>query len=274
MTYISVDEVRNRSGAPTSLVSDTQITEFIAQVEPEMARWLNTAFVPTEIIEIRDGNSMSIIFARKNPILSIRKLVSNGSTNITPAYLNWHKPSGKILLTSSAEAGVFISGSQNTFIKYIYGLLNESSTKTATIASAIVGTTISLSVSSITDFVDKDWVEIYGMDGHREVAQITGVPTGSTIVDEIVKTHESGSVVVKLQIPEFIKNYMMIEAAICVAINAIGATYVFNASYNLGDLQVTKGVPYTHWRESVNFLLKERAMRRATIRIRPSILVD
>ena len=113
------------------------------------------------------------------------------------------------------------------------------------------------------------------MDGNCEVAKITNDPVGNTFaVDTIVKPHESGSVVVKLVIPEYIKTYMMIEAAICVAINAIGSTYVFNASYNLGELQVTKGVPYTHWRESVDKLTKERMMRKARIKPRPSMVVD
>ena len=67
---------------------------------------------------------------------------------------------------------------------------------------------------------------------------------------------------------------MLIEAGICAGINALGATYTFNASYQLGELQVTKGVPYTHWRESLNSLFKEREMRKVRIKIRPSIVVD
>jgi len=275
MTYITADEVRNRSGVPTSLITDAQLTEFISQVEPEMARWMNTAFVPTEVIEIRDGNGLSRIFARKNPILSVRVLTSNNSTTIDPADVHWHKPSGKIFLTSDADAGRFVTGSQNTFIKYIYGMLVESSTKTTSASASIAGTSVALTVSSITGFADEDWVEIYGMDGKREVAQINATPSGTTIqVDQLVKTHESGSVIAKLEIPEYIRTYMLIEAALCAAMNAIGATYVFNASYSLGELQVTKGVPYTHWRETVNNLLKERKMRKDRIKPRPSIMVD
>ena len=67
---------------------------------------------------------------------------------------------------------------------------------------------------------------------------------------------------------------MECEAAIYVAINAIGATYTFNASYQIGELSVTKGVPYTHWRESVSQMLKERENLRRLIKPRPYIGVS
>ena len=275
MSLISVDEVRNRSGAPTSLVSDAQITTFISQVEEEMARWINTSFTPKQVIEVRDGNGSSHMFSRKNPLLSIREITVNKTTSVTPSSVNWNVSSGKIMLTATSEGGNFTTGQQNTFVKYIYGFLEESSTSTSSTAAVIVGSDVSISVSSITGFSDEDWVEIYGMDGYREVAQINATPALGVIqVDQLVKTHSSGSTVVLLQVPVFIKTYMMIEAAICVAINAIGATYVFNASYSLGDLQVTKGVPYTHWQSSVEKLYKERAMRKSRIKPRPSIMVD
>jgi len=275
MTFITVDEVRNRSGAPSSLVSDAQITEYIDQVELEMTKWLNTVFAPKQVIEVRNGNGMSHIFARKNPLLTVREITVNKTTSVTPSTIQSNKPSGKIMLTAESEGGNFTTGSQNTFIKYLYAMVEESDTSTESTAATIAGSTVSISVSSITGFSDEDWVEIYGMDGFREVAQITGVPIETTlIVDKLIKTHESGSVVVLLQIPEYVRVYMMIEAAICVAINAIGATYVFNASYSMGDLQVTKGVPYTHWQSSVEKLYKEREMRKSRIKIRPSTMVD
>lgn len=275
MTYITADEVRNISGVPTSLITDAQLNEFIGQVEPEMERWLNTSFTPKEKIDIMDGNGTIRMFVTKNPLLTVRELTLNDSTTITPAYIDWYKPSGKVWLSSSAESTSFTTGQQNTFIKYIYGFLDESSTSTATTADVTAGTSVSLTVSSITGFSEDDWVEIYGMDGKREAAQINAAPSGSTIqVDQLVKAHESGSVVVLLEIPEFIKKYMIIEASICAAINAMGATYVFNASYSLGELNVTKGVPYTHWKASMDYLLKERELRRARIKPRPSILVN
>jgi len=275
MTYISATEVRNRSGAPTSLITDVQITQYITEVEAEMARWINTAFTPKQTIEIVDGKGTSRMFTKKNPLLSVRAMTLNDSTSITPSYIDWYKPSGKMVLSKSAESSTYTQGHQNTFIKYIYGMVEETTTDTTLSTASTSGTTVSLTVASITGFADEDWVEIYGMDGNKEVAQISGTPATSTIiVDQLVQSHAADSVIVKLQIPEHIKTYMLIEASISAAINAIGATYTFNASYSLGDLQVTKGVPYTHWRESVEKLLKERNMRQSRIKPRPSILVD
>jgi len=130
-------------------------------------------------------------------------------------------------------------------------------------------------VTSISGFADEDWVEIYGMDGKQEVAQISGDPVGTTIVvDQLVQAHESGSTIVKLQIPYKIKRYMEIEASIYVAVFAIGGTYTFNTSYSLGELTVNKGEPYPQWREVIQRMINERKMRRETLKIRPSILVD
>jgi len=275
MTFITADDVRRASGAPESLITDTLIDEAIVIVEHEMKRWMNTAFVPTLRIEHRDGNSLPRMFSMKNPLLSVRALTINDSTSITPSKIDWEKQSGKIMMTHDSESSTFTNGNNNTFIKYLYGLLEDSTTLTTTGADAAVGTDVALTVASITGFDKDDWVEIYGMDGTKEVAQINDTPAGTTIqVDQLVKAHESDSQLVKLQIPYYIKRYMEIEAAIYVAVFAIGGTYTFNTSYSLGELQVNKGEPYPQWREVIQRMINERKMRRATIRIRPSILVD
>lgn len=275
MTYITADDVRRASGAPSSLITDTLIEAAIVIVEAEMKRWMNTAFVPTVRIEHRDGNSIHRMFLMKNPLLSVRELTVNTSTTVSPAYLDWTKESGKILLGNTAESPTFVQGTNNTFIKYLYGLLEESTTNTTLSTATTAGTTVSMTVASISGFADEDWVEIYGMDGKQEVAQISGTPgAGVIIVDQLVQTHAADSVIVKLQIPYYIKRYMEIEAAIYVAVYAIGGTYTFNTSYTLGDLTVNKGEPYPQWREVIQRMINERKMRRATIRIRPSILVD
>ena len=273
MTYITVTDVRRASGAPTSLITDAYITSIIEVVEGEMERWVNTKFTPTQTIEALDGSGSNRFFTHKNPVLAVRGLNTN-DTDITLSSINIYKESGKIELGGDSETSQFIAKSKDTIIKYHYGLLDESSTNTTTSAASVAGTSVALSVASETGFVDEDWVEIYGMDGNKEVAQINTNPTTGVItVDQLVQAHESGSIVVKLQIPFHIKRYMEIEAALSVAINAIGATYTFNASYSLGDLSVVKGVPYTHWQSSVEKLLKEREMRKSRIKIRPHIVV-
>jgi len=275
MAFITADDVRRSSGAPTELITDTLINEAIALVESEMKRWMNTAFIPTVKIEHRDGNALQRMFTMKNPLLSVRALTVNDTTTIAPANIDWEKQSGKLLLNKDAESGTFVTGQNNTFIKYLYGLLEESTTTTDSTADSAVGTSVSLAVTSISGFADEDWVEIYGMDGKQEVAQISGTPSGTTIVvDQLVQTHASGSTIVKLQIPYKIKRYMEIEATIYISIYAIGGTYTFNTSYSLGELTVNKGEPYPQWREVIQRMINERKMRRETLKIRPSILVD
>ena len=275
MTFITADDVRRASGAPTSLISDTLIDEAIVIIESEMKRWMNTAFVPTVKIEHRDGNALQRLFVMKNPLLSIRALTVNDTTTISPAYIDWEKQSGKLLLNKDAESGTFVTGQNNTFIKYLYGMLEESDTNTTLSTATATGTTVSMTVASISGFADEDWVEIYGMDGKQEVAQISGTPAaGVIIVDQLVQAHAVDSTIVKLQIPYKIKRYMEIEAAIYVAIYAIGGTYTFNTSYSLGELTVNKGEPYPQWREVIQRMINERKMRRETLKIRPSILVD
>ena len=272
MSYLNVDDVRTASGAPSSLITDAQITSIITLVEKEMERWINTKFTPTETIEALDGSGKNNIFTKQNPVLAVRALKTN-DTSITLSSLNIYKESGKIEFGRESETSMFIAKSKDTWIKYLYGLLVESSIRTKTDAASTAGTSVALSVLSESGFAAEDWVESYGMDGNREVAEISATDTGEITVDELVQAHESDSIVVKLEIPDFIKRYMEIEAAISVAINAIGSTYVFNASYSLGELSVVKGVPYTHWRESMEKLLKERKMRVDRIKIRPHIVV-
>lgn len=273
MTYITVTDVRRASGAPSALITDAYITSIIEIVESEMERWMNTKFVPTVTIEALDGSGSGRIFTKRNPVLSVRALKTN-DTDVTPSTLHVYKASGKVELGISSEVTQFIAKSKDTWINYLYGLLDESSTVTTLSTASTAGTSVALSVASITGFTDLDWVEIYGMDGNREVAQISSTSTGIITVDKLVQAHEADSRIVKLQIPFYIKRYMEIEAALSVAINAIGSTYTFNASYSLGELSVVKGVPYTHWRESVEKLLKERDMRRSRIKIRPHIVVS
>lgn len=274
MTYITVTNVRDASGAPSSLITDTQITAIIEVVEGEMERWVNTKFTPTQTIEALDGSGSNRIFTHQNPVLAVRALKTN-DTDITVSSIHVHKESGKIELGEDSETAEFLAKTQDTIIKYHYGLLDESSTNTTTSSASTAGTNVALDVTSETGFADEDWIEINGMDGNKEVAQINTDPTTGVItVDQLVLAHESGSTVVKLQIPVYIKRYMEIEAALSVAINAIGATYTFNASYSLGELSVVKGVPYTHWQASVEKLLKERTMRKDRIKIRPHIVVS
>lgn len=269
-TYITADEVRIACGAPSSLISDADVNETIDLAEALVEKWLNTTFTPTTQIDILDGNGFSWIYPRKSPLLSVRTLKTN-DTSITLTGLKVYRESGKVDLHTGSETATFLAKKRSVIIKYLYGTMEESSTSTTTDADASAGTSVTVSVVSESGFTANDWVDIYGMDGYKETAQVSSTATGELVIDQLAFDHESGSTVVKLQCPIYVKRKMLVEAGLIVALNAIGATYTFNASYSLGDLSVTKGVPYTHWRESVEKLLKEREFLSKVVRPRPSI---
>lgn len=271
MTFISVTNVRTACGAPESLVTDTEIEHAISMVEEDLARYMNTKFTPTQKIDILDGNGTDRIILSQNPVLSIRALKTN-DTSITVSALHISKESGVIRLGDNSESSTFAQKYNKVWVKYLYGLLEESSTSTESTVATTAGSSVAITVSSISDFADEDWIEVYGMDGHREVAQVNATPSGTTItVDQLVQTHESGSIIVKLEIPTYIKRIMELEAGIYIALNAIGSTYTFNTSYTIGDFTTNRGIPYPHFQTQASKMIQERDMMMKRIRIRPSI---
>lgn len=273
-TYITVEDVRRSSGVPDTTteggMSDARISAGIDLVEEEMARWLNTKFVPTEEIDFLDGNSSPRIFVKRKPLLKVFSLQSNDQT-ITIPDINIYRESGMIALKSSASEANFIRKAQTVIVRYLFGFQERSSTSTSTTAAATVGTSVALSVSSSTGFSANDWVEVYGTDGNAEVAQVDSTASGVVTVDELTLTHASGSRVVKLQIPIFVKRIMELEMVVYVSLFVIGGTYNFTTSYQIGDLSVTKGEPYPQWRENYIRAAQELKIRRS--KVRPKIAI-
>jgi len=270
MSYVTAAEVRQVCGAPTALISDADIEALIANVESSTEGLMNTKFTPTQKIEITNGNNLDYIFTLYNPLLSVRELKTN-STAITPEYLKLHKGSGQIVLGTGSEAGVFVYGNNTVAIKYLYGLQEYSSTTTTLSTATTTGSAVEMAVASSTGIVAEDWVEIIGMDGYCEVAQVSSVDTGVITVDKLVYDHEADSVITLLQIPKKLKYFIMFEAGIAVALNAIGSTYTFNTNYGLGELSVTKGVPYPHFNTQYEKLIKSRDELRPILIPRPCI---
>ena len=268
MSYISVSDVRISSGAPSSLIPDADITHAISIVEPQVERLMNTKFTPTHRIDVLDGVDKDRIYTDKNPLLKVKSLKSNDSS-ITASSLIIDKGSGRIRFGDDSEASQFLVKAHNVIIEYYFAyLIEDEDNRTTTNGAVTAGSSIDVIVDDAQSFAEDDWVEIYGTDGYREVAKITTVSGTTMTVDNLIFGHVDESIFVKQKIPEFVQRYMELEASIYVAIAAIGATYTFNASYQLADLQVTKGVPYTHWRESVEKCIKERETLRKRIKPR------
>jgi len=259
-THITAAEVRRTCGIPATDINDTDVNAIIDEVEDQTPRFLNTKLSPTETIDFIDGNDTNRIFTTKLPLLKVKELRVD-TTDVTIAdNLIVHK-SGEVRLDNTngnPEVSKYISKKASTKIKYLYGWVEETSTSTATTADASAGSSVALAVSSETGFSADDWVEVYGMDGYREIAQVTGTDTNEITVDSLVFDHESGSTVVKMDVPETIKRLMRIVSSISMVARIVGESADDTTGYTLGELSVQKGEPYTQWRETANQLIAER----------------
>jgi hypothetical protein len=272
--YITLADVRRSSGVPSSLVSDAQVNSSIPIIQDLVAKWLNASFTPTEVIEIQDGNGLPRFFTRHNPLLSV-KYCKSDDTVLNVAELNTYKPSGMIYLGINSNMGSFVAKRNTLIIKYIHGLVEENpNVKTTLLTASIAGTSVNLAVASSTAFSVSDWVEIYNVDGHREVAQVTNKGAGFIVVDELILTHSLGSTIVKVQIGNTIKRFMELEASIYVGISALGSSYLFNKSYTLGDFTTSKDGGAEHWTSLLKANIQERDYLKQTIKIRPAIVVQ
>lgn len=273
MKYLNVVDVRIASGIPESLATDDAIEHAIDIVESMTERAMNTKFTPTLNIEVLDGTGTDRLFLLKNPVLRLESLSSDGN-NIDVSKVYLYRYSGRIILSSEADSSIFQNKHKSIIAKYRYGLMvPDDNTLTNLSFSISAGANVLATVADASNFAVGDWVDIYGTDGNREVAKIAAIDGNELTLDFLGLSHATDSIIVKLQIPYFIKRFIELEAVIYVGMNAIGATYTFNASYSIGDLSVTKGVPYTHWRESLQQAVKEREQLRNMIKPRFAIRV-
>jgi len=270
-TYISVESVRRTCGIGENEISDADVESTITEIEAQVPRYFNTHFVPTEKIEILDGDGTNRLLLNQNPLLSVREMKIDGTT-IDPANLEIWKDSGYVFLGEGATTQKFSDKKNKIVVKYIYGMVEDSSTSTTSSAAEVAGTAVSVAVASETGFVADDWVEILGMDGHREVAQVSSTSTGVLVLDQLVQTHELGSTITKLQININFTKIMNLIASIALVARIIGQSYDENTGYSLGELSIQKGEPYTQWRETANQFIKERDDLMRRIIIRPYII--
>lgn len=271
-TYIDVASVRRTCGIKVSEINDDDVDATIIEIEQEVPRIFNTVFTPTQKIEFWRGDGSGRALLQKNPILAVRELKIEGTTEDV-ANLEIDKQPGYIFLGQTATQSRFSLKENQNVVKYIYGTMQESNTNTISSDDEVAGTDVSIAVDSITDFEDEDWVEIYGMDGQREAAQINTAPVGGVIqVDQLVQSHEAGSTIVKLQVDPNFTKLMNLIASIALVARIVGQSYTDTVGYDLGELHVQKGEPYTQWRETANQFIKERDFLMSKIGIRPYIL--
>jgi len=205
--------------------------------------------------------------------LTVRELKIDGTAEDV-ANLEIEKESGYMFLGSSADISRFIQKRNSVVVKYIHGSIIPSQTVSTTSSAAeVAGTAVSVAVADSSSFAENDWVEIVGMDGNREAAQISSITDGTTIVlDQLVLAHESGSTITKLEIDHNFTHLMNLVCGIAAVARIIGQSYTDIVGYTLGELHVQKGEPYTQWRETANQLIKERDQIMSRISIRPFVM--
>jgi len=270
--YATVAEVRRICGIASTEISDTDVGLMIVDAEAKIPRFFNTFFKPTEIIEIQDGDGTNRHHLEKNPVLGVRALKIDGTAEDV-ANLEIQKSSGYIFLGKGSTIPTFADLRNSVVVKYLYGSVVHSQTvSTTSSAATVAGTGVSVSVVASASFAENDWVEILGMDGYREAAQISSIADGTTIeLDQLVLTHESGSNIVKLEVEHTFIELMNTVCAIACVARIIGQSYTDIVGYTLGELHVQKGEPYTQWRETANQLIKQRDAIMARISIRPAV---
>ena len=270
-TYVTVASARRTCGILEAEISDADVESTIVEVEAQIPRFFNTFFKPTEVIEIEDGDGTNRHHLSKNPVLSVRELKIDGTAEDVDN-LEIQKASGYIFLGSGASTPTFADKRNSVVVKYIHGSVVISQTvKTTSSAAEVAGTAVSVAVASSTGFAEDDWVEIFGMDGLREVAQISSITTGVLVLDQLVLSHESGSTIVKLEIEHTFIELMNTVCAIACVARIIGQSYTDIVGYTLAELHVQKGEPYTQWREAANQLIRIRDDIMKRISIRPSV---
>ncbi len=270
-TYITVASVRRTVGIDTSDISDADVGSTITEVEAQVPRYFNTVFTPTEVIQISDGDGTNRLLIDHNPLLAVRELRID-DTEYDPDTLEVYKDARYIFLGQTSTTPVFANKRNSVAVKYVYGTLEHSKTiKTVTDAASVAGSSIVLSVTSGSSFTVGNWIEILGMDGNREAAEITGAGASSITVDKLLLAHESGSNVFELVTSPNFTKLMNIIAGIAMGVRVIGESSTDITGYELGELRVQKGEPYTQWREQINQLIAERNDMMKRISIRPRV---
>lgn len=255
--FITVSDVRQRTGVDQTLIKqDSEIEPFLAPAEQRVEQYLNSVFQPKEIIEQVKGTDTDRVFLNNIPVLSVRD-VRSGDNDKPVSNFYWDR-GGKLYFKFNVDTDTREFSDNNKIkVRYIYGdVVEKARTKSNSDVSA--GNSVLIPVNDVSIFSNNDWVEIQGMDGNKEVAQITNTTSNAIQVDEIVRDHESGSFVSRIGIHSLVYDLMNIVASLSLIGRIVGETFDVMTGYGLGDLNVQKGQPYVQWRETAVRLQEER----------------
>ena len=269
-TYITHDSVRRTLGVSTDLISDVDIDAFIIEIEALVPRFFNTVFTMTESIDIKDGDGSDRVMLLKNPVWTVRELVSDTVTEL-PSNLYVYREGGRVTLSNSSIVSRFPNKKNIVRIRYLYGKLDYTTTTTHLSTATAVGTNVVMTVASESGFTTGDWIDIKGTDGNYEATHITGTGSGTITVDQLVYTHSTNSLITKLGTSPIFTRIMNVICAIAVVNRVLGGSYNTESAYSLGELSVTLQEPNVFWKETLNQFVQERDRLMSYIKIRPYV---
>lgn len=119
-TYITAASVRQVCGIGSSEISDGDVNDTIDDVEANIPKFFNTAFVPTERIDVLDGDSTNRLLLDKNPVLAIREMKIDGDAEDV-SKLEIYKESGYVYLGEGATTSKFPNKKRVVVTKYLHG---------------------------------------------------------------------------------------------------------------------------------------------------------
>jgi hypothetical protein len=271
MAIVDISAVRTAGGFPSDLITNEDISHALEVIEEYVERAMNCSLIPKQLIEFQNGANKSYVYTDFNPLLRV-DYISNLDVEIEIEDIFLNRESGRIDLKINSPTRSFIKGFNSVKLVYWSGFLIKSKATHIIQDFIFKGSNVDINLDDASDYEVNDWLEIMSKEGEFVCVKIVNKLVNTITVDYLPINISQYALVYKLVTPEYIKRLIELEAVIYLSLNSIGATYVFNASYSLGDLNVTKGVPYTHWRESLEKAIKERNTLKSIIKPRFKIV--
>lgn len=259
MAYISITEARRITGCPEELKTDEEISDIIDLVEKQAEGYFGVKFTPTKTIDFERVYDLNNIKLNNLKVMTIQDIYLN-EVQQDKTFWTFDENLGKLQKNKEYNNWTYFAKNEpyRLKVKYTHAMLDTDSPITESTANVSTGTSVVIAVEDETDFNLRDYVRIKGFDGYNEVAQITAIASNQLTVDKLFYEHESGSVITSLALPEIVRQFILYETAVAVAINVVGASYTIATSYSYPEYTVTKGVPYPHWEKNANANSKKR----------------
>ena len=254
---ITPEEVRYVTGADEDLISEDNLKFLIRSARRNFENYLNTKFTPTEEIEIQerhftDGRQINLQ-TEKTPVLNTYR-IKIGDRDLTNFRVD--KEAGVIQayglpdIYTNIDLGVNLGIENSIRINYLYGYVEKDEAEKSFLTEDIEpGDEVTVKVDNVENVTTDEWVWIIGMDGNEEVCEVKtrSKSDNEFVLKKVTRSHEKGSLIYRVRVSEAIRSLILYEVATRVSIEATGGTYTFNTTYSLGEMSVSKGVPYTHW---------------------------